>query len=190
MDEVLEMAAALAAEAEAAARQEATAAAAARGGSPQGEDEARHLAEHLRQLIRDGLSDECSICLCEFTQPVITPCAHVFCRHCISHYIESSHPPPARCPLCRRGVAQKELLEAAPEDEEEDEENKSSSDPFEDIVMDVSSSKLNAALKELVGIRRDFPGEKTIVVSQFTSLLSMMQVRQCETSSWMYRDNL
>jgi len=39
------------------------------------------LAEQLRDLIQEGLSDECSICLSEMTQPVITPCAHVYCRY-------------------------------------------------------------------------------------------------------------
>ena len=39
------------------------------------------LAEQLRDMIKEGLSDECSICLSEMTQPVITPCAHVYCRY-------------------------------------------------------------------------------------------------------------
>jgi len=49
-------------------------------------------------------------------------------------------------------------------------------DPYADIVVDISSTKVNAVLKELARIRRDFPGDKTIVVSQFTSLLSIFQV--------------
>ena len=46
---------------------------------------------------------------------------------------------------------------------------------MEDIVVDVSSSKINAALKEMLRIRRDQPGDKIIVVSQFTSFLSILQ---------------
>ena len=40
----------------------------------------QQLAEQLREMIKEGLSDECSICLSEFTQPVITSCAHIYCR--------------------------------------------------------------------------------------------------------------
>ena len=50
------------------------------GGNPPDEEKNKLLAEHLRDMIKEGLSDECSICLGEFTQPVITPCAHIYCR--------------------------------------------------------------------------------------------------------------
>ena len=48
--------------------------------TPETEDRDKLLAEQLRDMIKEGLSDECSICLSEFTQPVITPCAHIYCR--------------------------------------------------------------------------------------------------------------
>ena len=47
-------------------------------------DRSNQLAEQLRDMIKEGLSDECSICLSEFTQPVITPCAHIYCKYVIS----------------------------------------------------------------------------------------------------------
>ncbi len=50
------------------------------------------------------------------------------------------------------------------------------SDPFEDIVVDVSSTKVNAVLKQMEIVRREHPEEKIIVVSQFTSFLSIIQV--------------
>ena len=46
-------------------------------------ERAKQLAEQLRDMIRDGMSDECSICLSEMDHPIITPCAHVYCRPCI-----------------------------------------------------------------------------------------------------------
>ena len=49
--------------------------------TPADEDRAKILAEQLRDMIKEGLSDECSICLSEFAQPVITPCAHIYCRY-------------------------------------------------------------------------------------------------------------
>ena len=38
------------------------------------------LAKQLREMIKSGVTDDCSICLDDLTTPVITPCAHVFCR--------------------------------------------------------------------------------------------------------------
>ena len=46
----------------------------------EGEERNKALAEQLREMIKEGFTDECSICLSEFTQPVITPCAHIYCR--------------------------------------------------------------------------------------------------------------
>ena len=49
--------------------------------TPENENRAKALADQLRELIKEGLSDECSICLMDFQQPVITPCAHIYCRY-------------------------------------------------------------------------------------------------------------
>ncbi len=160
------------------------AAANANGVQPEAVDDMnRRLAEQLRDMIKAGMTDDCSICLSDVTSPVITKCSHIFCRECITQVIQQNRPP-APCPLCRGNIFVQELLEAAQsndEEEEEDAKNKENDekeedvDQFPDIVVDVSSSKINAVIKELKGIRRDYPGEKTIIVSQFTSLLSIMQ---------------
>ncbi|XP_070695927.1 nuclear factor 7, brain-like [Pempheris klunzingeri] len=44
----------------------------------------------------------CAICLSFFTDPVNLPCAHSFCRECITHFV-SSQP---HCPQCRESVSQ------------------------------------------------------------------------------------
>ena len=130
----------------------------------------KRLAEQLRDMIKNGMSDECSICLSEFNHPVITPCAHLYCLPCITQYIETDGADQADCPLCRAVLKVDNLLEAAPDDEEELYGN------FEDIEVNGSSTKINAVMKEIEGARRDFPNDKTIIVSQFTSLLSIIQV--------------
>ena len=77
-------------------------------------ESAKRLAEQLRDMIKDGMSDECSICLSDMAHPVITPCAHVYCRICIVQVIDSGNPPgQAPCPLCRGPLEKKALLEAA-----------------------------------------------------------------------------
>ena len=46
---------------------------------------------------------------------------------------------------------------------------------LESIEFNESSSKVNAALKEMIRIRDEAPTDKMIIVSQFTSFLSMIQ---------------
>ena len=74
------------------------------------------------------------------------------------------------CPLCRGPLEMRSLLEAA-----RDEEAEEGGEGYDDIVIDVSSTKVNACLTELARIRRNAPEDKVIVVSQFTSFLSIIQ---------------
>ena len=41
--------------------------------------------------------------------------------------------------------------------------------------LKISSSKVNAVVREMLRIKRDFPDDKIVVVSQFTSFLSIVQ---------------
>ena len=52
--------------------------------------------------------------------------------------------------MCRGGITKDKLLEAA-QCQEEDEEGKheKDTDPFEDLVVDMSSTKVNAVLRQL-----------------------------------------
>ena len=49
------------------------------------------LAKQLRDMIKEGMSDECSICLSEFDKPVITMCGHVYCHPCITEHIRKEN---------------------------------------------------------------------------------------------------
>jgi len=134
-------------------------------------EEQERLVNLLKEMIKSGVSDECSICLGGLVSPVITQCGHVFCRACIEQVVDMVKPP--ACPLCRNLVQKKELLEAGQDDD--DEETDHTLADMEDIIVNVSSSKINAAIKEMIRIRRDMPDDKIIVVSQFTSFLSILQ---------------
>ena len=87
------------------------------GGPNDGDDNGKRLANQLRDMIKNGVTDDCSICLDDLKSPVITLCSHVFCRTCIERVLETVKPP--TCPLCRGLVAKKDLLEAGEDDEEE-----------------------------------------------------------------------
>ena len=143
------------------------------GEGGEGSEEEKRLVAQLRQMIKEGVTDDCSICLDDLKSPVITPCAHVFCKACIEAVIENMKPP--SCPLCRRSpISSKSLLEAGHQEEGEEEEDRTLS-AMEDIVVNASSSKINAVLKEIMRIARDAPEDKIVVVSQFTSFLSVLQ---------------
>ena len=134
----------------------------------------KRLMKQLRDMIRSGVTEDCSICLDDLKTPVITPCGHVFCRTCIETVIQTLKPP--TCPLCRGGVSKKALLEAGQDDEEEDDSAaKATANNMEDIHVKVSSSKVNAVIREMIRIRRDHPEDKIVVVSQFTSFISIIQ---------------
>uniref|UniRef100_A0A3B4B8B8 E3 ubiquitin-protein ligase TRIM39-like n=1 Tax=Periophthalmus magnuspinnatus TaxID=409849 RepID=A0A3B4B8B8_9GOBI len=55
----------------------------------------------------------CSICLDLFTDPVSTPCEHIFCRVCITKHWESSSE--RRCPLCKTSFSVRPDLRVNPE---------------------------------------------------------------------------
>ena len=133
----------------------------------------KRLMKQLRDMIRSGVTEDCSICLDDLKTPVITPCGHVFCRACIETVIQTLKPP--TCPLCRGAVSKKALLEAGQDDEEDDEVAKTTATDMDDIHVKVSSSKVNAVIREMLRIKRDHPGEKVVVVSQFTSFISIIQ---------------
>ena len=81
------------------------------------EADAKRLAESLAKMIKEGATDDCSICMCDLTHPVITPCAHVFCLFCMAKWLDRR--PRPGCPLCRLPCAVKNLTEASTNIEEE-----------------------------------------------------------------------
>jgi len=133
------------------------------------------LRGQLREMVANG--EDCSICLSPLTGPAITPCGHAFCKACIVRVLDTS-PQPSTCPLCRTKVDKANLLQMEAEEETDeagDTTEKETLQAMEDIKVEVSSSKVNAALKEIMRIRRDQPGDKIVVVSQMTSFLSIVQ---------------
>ena len=143
------------------------------GGAGADNEVEKRLMKQLRDMIRSGVTEDCSICLDDLKIPVITPCAHVFCRACIETVIQTLKPP--TCPLCMAGLTKKGLQEAGQDDEGEDEVAKSTANDMEDIHVKIPSSKVNAVVREMLRIKRDRPEDKVVVVSQFTSFLSIVQ---------------
>lgn len=125
----------------------------------------RKALQDLLQLRIDS-QDDCCVCLDNLKSPVITACAHVFCRDCIERVITTQQ----KCPMCRAPLAEKEkLVEPAAGLGEGDE--------FDlDIDPDTSSSKVEALVKLLRAADAQTEG-KTVVFSQWTSFLDIVQAQ-------------
>ena len=137
------------------------------------------LTPENRKALQDMLQvsiesrEDCPICLEGLHNPVITACAHVFGSECIERVIETQH----RCPMCRAEPLELEsLVRPAVELGE------TSDQP--DIDTDTSSSKVEALLSILKASSKK-PGTKTVIFSQWTSFLNIIQV-QLDANGYKY----
>ncbi|KAJ6669426.1 hypothetical protein lerEdw1_008235 [Lerista edwardsae] len=126
----------------------------------------KKLIEKMKLVLSSGSDEECAVCLESLNLPVITLCAHVFCRPCICEVIQREKPN-AKCPLCRKEVGLEHLVECPLE------ECNGEKKPDQEWV---SSSKINALMHALIEIRKQNPAVKSLIVSQFTKFLSLIEI--------------
>ncbi|KFO91269.1 Helicase-like transcription factor, partial [Buceros rhinoceros silvestris] len=126
------------------------------------------LVNKMRLVLSSGSDEECAVCLESLTRPVITRCAHVFCKPCIFEVIRREQVD-AKCPLCRNELRAEHLVECPLEEEMDSSNGKKSDQAW------MSSSKINALMHALIELRRDHPTAKCLVVSQFTRFLSLIE---------------
>lgn len=125
------------------------------------------LIEKLRLVLASGSDEECSVCLDSVRLPVITHCAHVYCRPCIAQVISTSGQEVAHCPLCRGEIKTSELVEFPQEEMEE--ENITKPERWR------TSSKVQALMGNLLRLRSKDRSIKCLVVSQFTRFLTILE---------------
>nr|XP_023411199.1 helicase-like transcription factor isoform X5 [Loxodonta africana] len=144
---------------------------AASSSGPTGDDTPEELRKKLirkmKLVLSSGSDEECAICLDSLAAPVITHCAHVFCKPCICQVIQNEQPN-AKCPLCRNNIDGNNLLECPPEELVSNTEKMTSTEWM-------SSSKINALMHALIDLRTKNPNIKSLVVSQFTTFLSLIE---------------
>uniref|UniRef100_A0A665VNF0 Helicase-like transcription factor n=1 Tax=Echeneis naucrates TaxID=173247 RepID=A0A665VNF0_ECHNA len=124
------------------------------------------LIEKLRLVLASGSDEECPVCLDSVRLPVITHCAHVYCRPCIAQVITSEQVH-SRCPLCRGEIKTSELVEFPQEEMEE--ESSTNSECWR------KSSKVQALMGNLLRLRCEDSSIKCLVVSQFTRFLTIVE---------------
>ncbi|XP_071089025.1 helicase-like transcription factor [Haliotis cracherodii] len=129
-------------------------------------------SEKKREKLVDRLKviseseEECSVCVDVLKTPVILPCAHYFCQTCILNaikHMEHSEKGSATCPLCRASISEDQIIDLPMQ-------------PEPQIYGDwKSSTKVDALMSALVNMRSEDPSQKSLVVSQFTSFLTLVE---------------
>jgi SWI/SNF-related matrix-associated actin-dependent regulator of chromatin subfamily A3 len=123
----------------------------------------------LQEMLRTKVDaqDDCSICyeLLSTRDPVITACTHVFCYPCAERFIDTQH----KCPMCRANLENVSMLLRLPQESTEPEFN-----------VEESSSKVEALLQILRASQKK-SGTKTVVFSQWTSFLDVVQKQLMKT---------
>ncbi|EHK22130.1 uncharacterized protein TRIVIDRAFT_28957 [Trichoderma virens Gv29-8] len=133
------------------------------------------LTEKNRALLQEALrlyidsQEECAICYEVPTNPVITNCQHVFCRHCIARAIQLQH----KCPMCRNPLTEDNLLEPAPEG------------AFDKNFDTEKQSSKTEAMLQIVRATLNNQGSKIVIFSQWTSFLNIVE-KQLEGAGLKY----
>lgn len=150
----------------------------------------RQLADHpdlvLRRVGANSITDSealsgilvCQLCDDESEDCIESKCHHKFCRLCITEYIDGFDGDESKleCPVCHIGLS---IDLQQPAIEFDDRKGKKSS-----IINRInmgeewrSSTKIEALAEELFKLRSDRQTIKSIVFSQFTSMLDLVEWR-------------
>ncbi|KAF9209344.1 DNA helicase rad5 [Haplosporangium sp. Z 27] len=160
-------------------------------------------ASVLQNLMSNtGEIPECPVCFEDMADGVLMPCMHAACRTCVLDYLQllDNKGEKGECPTCRQGpVTENDLIEYKtsenPKNERTDvmagnvlgfedaksaEENGSSDGGNRAIQIRrnnfKSSAKLDALIDDLNQVRISEPGTKSVVFSQFTGMLDLLEL--------------
>ncbi|KAL2261521.1 hypothetical protein VTK26DRAFT_3987 [Humicola hyalothermophila] len=135
---------------------------------------------HVLSQIRDEAANECPICAEEpMINQTVTGCWHSACKSCLLEYIKhqtDQHQVP-RCFQCREVINSRDLFEVVRYDDDPD-AAMSDQGPrisLQRLGIGNSSAKVVALIDHLRNLRRENPTIKSVVFSQFTSFLSLIE---------------
>ena len=152
--------------------------------SSESEQDANKFGAHVLQQIQSEVGNECPICAEEpMISPAVTGCWHSACSKCLLDFIEhqtDKHELP-RCFNCREPINQRDIFEIIRH--EDDSDLYDSTPPGAESscqritlrrVGSEGSAKIAALVSHLKKLRRNTPGTKSVVFSQFTSFLDLI----------------
>jgi DNA repair protein RAD5 len=156
-----------------------------------GEQDANKFGAHALKQIQDEAENECPICSEDpMNEQTVTPCWHSACKKCLVDYIEHQKDKGElpRCFNCREPVNLKDVFEVVRHDDEPPSPVVSKDEGLYDAqsgaaskrislrrLNQPSSAKITALLSHLKSLRRTAPYTKSVIFSQFTSFLDLIE---------------
>lgn len=146
----------------------------------------RQIADHpdlvLKKVGASALTPQgviiCQLCEDEAEEPIESKCHHRFCRMCIQEYVEGfdGNSQKLECPVCHIGLSI-DLEQPALEVDEEQFNKASIVNRISHTGDWKSSTKIEALVEDLYNLRSEKSTIKSIVFSQFTSMLDLIEWR-------------
>ncbi|RDW67638.1 p-loop containing nucleoside triphosphate hydrolase-7 [Coleophoma cylindrospora] len=138
----------------------------------------RQVADHPDLILKkntEGGQNILVCCICDETaeEAIRSACKHEFCRECAKNYLNSSESPD--CPQCHIPLS----IDLEQPDIEQDEQLVKKSSIINRIKMEnwTSSSKIEALVHDLHELRSKNSSTKSIIFSQFTTMLQLVEWR-------------
>jgi len=132
---------------------------------------------HVLAQVRDEAVNECPICAEEpMVEQTVTGCWHSTCKKCIQDYIkhETDRHTVPRCVSCREPIDLRNLFEVV-RHEDEPTAGEQPRVSLQRLGAGSSSAKIVALTQHLQLLRKEHPAMKSVIFSQFTSFLSLIE---------------
>ncbi|KAH9992021.1 DNA repair protein rad-5 [Xylariaceae sp. FL0662B] len=140
--------------------------------------DANAFGAHVLEQIRDEAVNECPVCSEEpMIEQTVTGCWHSACKKCLLDYIKHStdrHEVP-RCFNCREPINVRDLFQVVRHDDDPDVFHKSPKISLQRLGANESSAKVVALMKHLRELRKEHPRIKSVIFSQFTSFMTLIE---------------
>ena len=139
------------------------------------------IIKSLEGTADEGEETDCSVCMDNVDEPVVTACGHVFCNECITAVITNSAGGGAGpCPACRTVVKQDTIMKLKPEADNTAKEAKDTERAGMLAGMG-QGVKIKELLKSLREMKRTDKKAKAVVFSQFakthTAVVAALQAQ-------------
>jgi DNA repair protein RAD5 len=133
---------------------------------------------HVLKQIRDEAGIECPICAEEpMVDQTVTGCWHSACKKCLIDYMkhQTDRGKVPTCPNCREEINYRDIFEVVRYDDDPDTSSSQPRISLQRLGVNNSSAKVVSLIKHLRDLRRSHPRMKSVVFSQFTSFLSLIE---------------
>jgi DNA repair protein RAD5 len=135
---------------------------------------------HVLEQIRDEAANECPICAEEpMIEQTVTGCWHSACKKClldyIQHQLERNEVP--KCFQCRAVLNTRDIFEVVRHDDDlvGTPSHETLRISLQRVGTNNSSAKIVSLVSHLRALRKEHPRMKSVVFSQFTSFLSLIE---------------